>query len=195
VAIVDYDVHHGNGTQWSFYDDPAVLFVSTHQFPFYPGTGALREQGTGDGRGSTVNLPLPAGCGDAEYLAVFASVVVPALCEFRPDMIVVSAGFDAHALDPLGHMNVSTAGFAELARQLREVADAYCGGRMLLALEGGYDEDALGASVCAVLEVLAQDSPRERSHGEPSAHAEQLVQLFREAHGRSFASLRPRVQE
>ena len=194
LAIVDWDVHHGNGTQHSFESDRDVLFVSTHQFPFYPGTGALGEQGKGAGQGATLNLPLPAACGDAEYLAVFAGVVVPALREFRPDMILVSAGFDAHALDPLGHMDVSTAGFAELARQLRAVADEHCQGRMLLALEGGYDEDALGASVRAVLDVLAEEAPRERCTAASSARGEQLLRLFRDAHGRSFAALRPRVQ-
>jgi acetoin utilization deacetylase AcuC-like enzyme len=193
VAIVDWDVHHGNGTQHSFESDRDVLFISTHQFPYYPGTGALRERGVGAGQGATLNLPLPATCGDAEYLAVFESVVVPALREFRPDMIVVSAGFDAHELDPLGHMNVSTAGFAELARKVRAVADEHCQGRMLLALEGGYDEDALGASVSAVLEVLAEEKPAERCAAEPGPRAEQLVELFREAHGHSFRSLRARV--
>jgi acetoin utilization deacetylase AcuC-like enzyme len=194
VAIVDWDVHHGNGTQHSFESERDVLFVSTHQFPFYPGTGALREQGIGAGEGATLNLPLPASCGDAEYLAVFAGVVVPALREFRPDMILVSAGFDAHERDPLGHMDVSTEGFAELARQLRAVADEHCQGRMLLALEGGYDEDALGASVRAVLEALAEESSRAPCEAPSTPRGEQLLQLFREAHGRSFATLRERVQ-
>ncbi len=194
VAIVDWDVHHGNGTQHSFESERDVLFVSTHQFPFYPGTGALREQGNGAGEGATLNLPLPAACGDAEYLAVFSSVVVPALREFRPDMILVAAGVDAHERDPLGHMDVSTAGFAELARQLRAVADEQCQGRMLLALEGGYDEDALGASVCAVLEVLAEEAPQARCEAAPTPRAKQLLRLFREAHGRSFGALRERVQ-
>ena len=114
VAIVDYDVHHGNGTQWSFYDDPSVLFVSSHQFPFYPGTGAASDIGAGQGLGFTVNLPLEAGATDADFELLYTQIAAPVLRQFRPELILLSAGFDAHADDPLGGMRVSTAQFGRL---------------------------------------------------------------------------------
>ncbi len=189
IAIVDWDVHHGNGTQHAFEAERDVLFVSTHQFPFYPGTGALSERGTGAGEGATLNLPLPAGCGDAEYQAAFSEVVVPALADFKPDMILVSAGFDAHALDPLASMQVSTETYATLTACLREVAEAHCGGRMLFFLEGGYHLEALPASVIAVLEQLARPGLRHEP-AERTPLAARLIELFREAHGGSWPSLR-----
>jgi acetoin utilization deacetylase AcuC-like enzyme len=190
VAVVDFDVHHGNGTQHILEEERDALFLSTHQFPFYPGTGALAERGRGAGAGSTVNLPLPAGCGDAEYGAVFAEVVVPVLLEFRPQILLVSAGFDAHARDPLASMQLTTEGFAGIARQLRAVADEICGGRLVLALEGGYDLDALSAAVRAVIEVLAGAAgPPVGSASTSEPFAEELVRLFREAHSGNFASL------
>ena len=190
VAIVDFDVHHGNGTQHILEEERDALFLSTHQFPFYPGTGALAERGRGPGEGSTVNLPMPAGCGDAEYLAVFAEIVVPVLLEFRPEILLVSAGFDAHARDPLASMQLSSEGFAGIAAQLRAVADEVCGGRLVLALEGGYDLDALGAAVRAVTEVLADPGARVGSKPCPAPSTAELVGRFREAHGAHFAALR-----
>ena len=109
VLIMDWDVHHGNGTQDAFYDDPSVMFISTHQYPYYPGSGAVTEVGTGAGEGFTVNVPLPAGCADAEYLQVFQDIVVPSVEKFQPDWILVSAGFDPHRRDPLGGMGVTEA--------------------------------------------------------------------------------------
>ena len=159
IAIVDWDVHHGNGTQHLFEAERDVLFVSLHQFPFYPGTGALHEVGSGPGTGATLNLPLPAGCGDAEYLTTFDAIVTPVLREFRPEMILVSAGFDAHAADPLGGMRVSTRGFVGLAARVRAVADDLCDGRLVLMLEGGYDLEALGESVAATVELLSTREP------------------------------------
>ncbi len=120
VMIMDWDVHHGNGTQDSFYEDPSVLFISTHQFPYYPGTGAVNEVGLNAGEGYTINIPLPAGCGDAEYMRVFYDVVVPAAKKFEPEWILVSAGFDPHRRDPLGGMEVTEAGFAGMACLLLE---------------------------------------------------------------------------
>jgi acetoin utilization deacetylase AcuC-like enzyme len=143
VAIFDFDVHHGNGTQHLFEADPTVLYVSTHQFPFYPGTGAASERGVGEGLGTTVNFPLPAGCGDEEYARVFREGVLPALDAFAPDLLLVSAGFDAWKGDPLGGMRVSAAGFEEWGRLLAEFARRTCGGRLLSVLEGGYDLEAL----------------------------------------------------
>jgi acetoin utilization deacetylase AcuC-like enzyme len=165
VAIVDYDVHHGNGTQWSFYDDPSVLFVSSHQFPFYPGTGAANEIGAGPGAGFTVNLPLSAGATDADYELAYAAIAIPVLKQFTPELILVSAGFDAHMDDPLGQMRVTTPQFARVAALLREIADECCAGRLVAITEGGYDLRALAASLRASIDVLdggtaAADLPR-----------------------------------
>ena len=156
VMIMDWDVHHGNGTQDSFYEDPSVLFVSTHQFPYYPGTGAVGEVGLNAGEGYTVNIPLPAGCGDAEYLRVFHDVVVPAAKKFAPEWILVSAGFDPHRRDPLGGMEVTESGFTGMARLLLQLADEYTGGKIACLLEGGYDLAALRNSVAAVLKAMEQ---------------------------------------
>ena len=148
VAIVDYDVHHGNGTQWIFYEDPTVLFVSSHQFPFYPGTGAPDETGRGAGVGFTLNVPLTIGTKDAEIERLYAAQVVPALRAFKPDLLMISAGFDAHEQDPLGQLRLTTAGFGRLTRMLLDVADEVCDGRAVIVTEGGYDlqaiEDCLG---------------------------------------------------
>jgi len=152
VAIVDIDVHHGNGTQQAFYADPAVLFVSTHQFPFYPGTGAAEETGAGAGEGFTVNLPLPAGTGDLGYLDVHARRVLPALEAFAPEVILVSAGFDAHERDPIGGMRLTTEGYRAIVRGLREAARQLAGGRIAFVTEGGYDLQALGECLAATIE-------------------------------------------
>lgn len=157
VAIVDWDVHHGNGTQHIFHDDPTVLYLSCHQYPFYPGTGAPAEVGVGAGRGATVNVALPAGMGDAEYAVVFDEVFLPALRRFRPDIILLSAGFDAHVDDPLASMQVTRQGYASMAGKMRSVADEVCDGRLVCALEGGYDPRGLGGGVVAVLDAF--DAP------------------------------------
>jgi len=151
VLIVDWDLHHGNGTQHMFERDPEVLFVSTHQYPFYPGTGALDESGRGDGEGFTVNLPLPAGSGDAVFLDAFERVIMPIAHRFAPEFVLISAGFDAHVRDPLGDLRVSAAGFAAMARSLLDVAAEHSGGRCAAILEGGYDLTAIRDSSAAVL--------------------------------------------
>jgi len=151
VAIVDYDVHHGNGTQWIFYEDPTVLFVSSHQYPFYPGTGAASERGRGEGLGFTLNLPLDAGAKDDEIEGKYAKQVVPALREFKPNLIMVSAGFDAHEMDPLGQLRMTTAGFGRLTKTIVSLADELCEGKVVLVTEGGYDLKALGDSLNAVI--------------------------------------------
>jgi acetoin utilization deacetylase AcuC-like enzyme len=156
IAIVDWDVHHGNGTQEAFYDDPSVLFISTHQYPFYPGTGGVAEVGVKDGTGFTMNVPLPAGCGDAEYLRVFRDVVIPAVESFVPDWILVSAGFDPHRHDPLAGMNVTEDGFSMMSLAMLQLAKTYCGGKIAFLLEGGYDLAALKSSIAGVLETLQQ---------------------------------------
>lgn len=158
VAIVDWDVHHGNGTQAIFWDDPSVLFVSLHQYPFYPGSGARHERGGGAGEGYTVNLPLPASCGDDVYGSAFQNFVEPAVRLFQPQLILVSAGFDAHRDDPLAHMLVSTEAFGEMARSVRRLAQESAEGRLVLILEGGYNLQALGASVVTVIDALDGDN-------------------------------------
>lgn len=194
IAIVDWDVHHGNGTQHAFEAERDVLFASLHQFPFYPGSGALDERGVGAGGGATVNLPLPAGCGDAEYGAVFDGVLVPVLRAFRPEVILVSAGFDAHADDPLGGMALSATAFARFAERLCAIADECAGGRIALVLEGGYDLDALEASVSACVEVLARPEPGFGAFPAPTRAALELARIAREAHAEHWPPLRPRVQ-
>jgi acetoin utilization deacetylase AcuC-like enzyme len=156
VAIVDYDVHHGNGTQAAFYDDPAVLFVSSHQFPFYPGTGAAGEIGSDAGRGFTVNVPLEAGATDADYDLAFRDLVVPVVRAFRPELLLVSAGFDAHEQDPLASMRMTTAGYARLTGRLLAIADEVCGGRVVFVTEGGYDTNALAACLDAIIALASK---------------------------------------
>ncbi|HTO70468.1 MAG TPA: histone deacetylase [Myxococcota bacterium] len=179
IAIVDWDVHHGNGTQHRFEAERDVLFASLHQFPFYPGTGALDEQGSGAGLGATANFPLPAGCGDGEYGRLFDELLVPMLLHWRPEFVLVSAGFDAHAHDPLGGMEVSSAGFGALAARLRAVADEVCGGRLVLALEGGYDLDALGESVAECVRVLAEPEVGARPLPAPSRSGMRVAEEIR----------------
>lgn len=158
VMIVDWDVHHGNGTQDAFYQDPSVLYLSTHQYPFYPGTGAVEEAGSGKGEGFTVNIPLPAGCGDGEYLRVFEEIVMPIGAKFRPGWVLVSAGFDPHRSDPLGAMNVTEQGFGAMASMLLDLAERYARGKIAFLLEGGYDLTALKNSVIAVLRRMEGES-------------------------------------
>jgi acetoin utilization deacetylase AcuC-like enzyme len=159
AAIVDYDVHHGNGTQDCFYDDGHVFFCSTHASPLYPGTGAEQEYGIESGYGTTLNLPLPYGAGDAGFAQIYDEVVLPALQRFAPEIILVSAGYDAHWDDPLGPLSLSVAGYAALTQRLAALAGAICGGRIVLVLEGGYSLAALAGGVVAALRVLMGDDP------------------------------------
>ena len=153
VAIVDYDVHHGNGTQWAFYEDPTVLFVSSHQYPYYPGTGAADETGRGAGLGYTVNLPLQAGARDADVMGRYQREALPALDRFKPDLLMISAGFDAHERDPLAGCRMTTGGFRALTALLIEAADRLCQGRVVLVTEGGYDLTALDECLQAVIDL------------------------------------------
>jgi len=155
VAIVDWDVHHGNGTQHLFERDPTVFFASLHQYPHYPGTGAASERGKGAGEGATLNCPLPAGSGDAEWLDALEQRVLPALEDFRPQFVLVSAGFDAHALDPLSGTRVTEDGFRRMTRAVKELASQTADGRVVALLEGGYQLGALARSVEAHLAELA----------------------------------------
>ena len=160
VLILDFDVHHGNGTQHAFEDDPSVMYASIHQYPFYPGTGAASETGTGRGAGATVNCPVPAGAGDEAYHRAFTDRILPAADAFAPEFVILSAGFDAHAADPLAQVRVSTECFRWMTARIVELADRRCGGRILSLLEGGYNVEVLPKCVAAHLEVLARiDTP------------------------------------
>jgi acetoin utilization deacetylase AcuC-like enzyme len=184
VAIVDYDVHHGNGTQDMFYEDPSVLFVSSHQFPYYPGTGAASENGAGPGRGFTINLPLEAGADDGDYDLIYRDVVLPVLRQFRPQLLLVSAGFDAFRDDPLGGMRLSVEQFGRLTSMLAAVADECCAGRLVAVTEGGYDAHGLEACLDAALQALAEDPGVARFEPVPGQARRGTA---------SIASLRPHV--
>jgi acetoin utilization deacetylase AcuC-like enzyme len=154
VLIVDWDLHHGNGTQHSFESDPTVLYFSTHQYPFYPGTGHAEEVGKGEGKGFTVNVPLPGGQGDTEFSWIFHHILVPIAKNYKPDLVLVSAGFDIYYRDPLGSMKVSETGFACLAKILQQLAEEVCEGRILFTLEGGYHIEGQAQSINKVLLTL-----------------------------------------
>jgi acetoin utilization deacetylase AcuC-like enzyme len=156
ILIVDWDVHHGNGTQATFYEDPSVLYFSTHQYPFYPGTGSEMETGGGEGINYTINVPLPIGSGDDDYLSAFKEKLEPAALAFSPDFVLISAGFDAHKDDLLGGMKVTAEGFAQLTQIVKDISEKCCEGRLVSVLEGGYGLDGLAASVEAHIQVLTR---------------------------------------
>ena len=158
IAIIDLDLHHGNGTQAAFYNSPHVLYVSTHQYPYYPGTGNIGDVGSAEGRGYTVNFPLPAGTGDGVFVPIYTRIVPAILTQFHPRFVLVSAGFDTYLHDPLGSMAVTTEGFAYMTHALRTIAEEICGGRLLLCLEGGYNLTGLKESVLACLGELSGKS-------------------------------------
>jgi acetoin utilization deacetylase AcuC-like enzyme len=155
ILVVDWDLHHGNGTQHSFEEDASILYFSTHQYPYYPGTGSMHEVGKGKGEGFTLNVPLSMGYGDGEYVGIFEKILRPVALEFNPDMILVSAGFDIYMEDPLGAMNVTPDGFAGLTQSIMQMAKESCGGKVIITLEGGYNLQGLRDSVKAVLKELA----------------------------------------
>ena len=159
ILIVDYDVHHGNGTEAMFYDDPSVLYISTHQYPFYPGTGAVTDVGTGQGIGYTVNIPLPAGSGDTNYAQVFEQIIWAAAERFAPQLILVSLGFDAYWDDPLAGMRLTLSGYSRLAGEVMQMAHRFCEGKVVFLLEGGYNLDALRYGVGNVARLLLGDPP------------------------------------
>ncbi|HUX07092.1 MAG TPA: histone deacetylase [Acidobacteriota bacterium] len=157
VAIVDWDVHHGNGTQAAFYSNPRLLFISLHQYPHYPGSGGAAEKGAGDGLGTTLNIPMRPGSGDEHYLAAFEDMVIPALDDFEPEMILVSAGFDSHSRDPLSSIMLSTEFFGEMTQQLCAAANRHCKGRLVSVLEGGYDLTALSEASALHVETMLNE--------------------------------------
>jgi acetoin utilization deacetylase AcuC-like enzyme len=183
VAIVDYDVHHGNGTQHAFEADADVLYVSTHQFPYYPGSGSAEEIGRGAGAGFTVNVPLEAGAVSEDYQLAFKEIVVPVLTQFEPDLVLVSAGFDAHEDDPLGGMRLTAEAFGAMTMELRAVAEECCRGRIVAVTEGGYDLPALGASLDAAIGALQGplEPARWPESGISSSRGRQAVAAVRQA--------------
>jgi acetoin utilization deacetylase AcuC-like enzyme len=189
VAIVDIDVHHGNGSQWTFYDNPRVLYLSSHQFPFYPGTGAAEETGQGEGAGFTVNLPLEAGATDADYARVYSAIAVPVLEQFAPQLTLISAGYDAHESDPLASMRMTARGYARIVAVIRDAALA--SGGLALLTEGGYDLPALRECLEATLALFVgpQPSAQAASAVEPAPRGERAILAVRAAQARHWQGM------
>ncbi len=186
ILIVDYDVHHGNGTEAMFYTDPSVLFISTHQQGIYPGTGALEDAGAGKGAGYTINIPLPGGHGDATYAAIFEQIVWPAALRYQPELILVSAGYDAHWDDPLAGVHLSLSGYAHLTRELVRMADQLCGGKIAFIVEGGYNLDVLSEGVANIARVLLGEEtvdPLGASPYSERAGVENVIARVKRVHG------------
>jgi acetoin utilization deacetylase AcuC-like enzyme len=188
VMIVDYDVHHGNGTEAMFYDDDSVLFISSHQSPFYPGTGAVTDTGGGKGKGFTLNIPLVAGHGDASFKALYEEIVWPAAERFQPQLILVSAGFDSHWTDPIAGMRLSLTGYAHLTRELIKMANQYCSGKIVFAMEGGYNLEALSHGVRNIgYALLGEDTVSDPlgppQDGRPEPDVRPLIAQIKQVHG------------
>jgi acetoin utilization deacetylase AcuC-like enzyme len=192
VMVVDWDLHHGNGTQHIFERDPSVFFFSTHQFPHYPGTGHLTETGLGPGEGTTMNVPLMKGCGDGEFIAIYQRLLMPVARAFKPELILVSAGLDIHAADPLGAMNVTPNGFAGLTRLMLDLAGEICNGRVVFCLEGGYDADAMTSGVLAMIDELTGRTTTDVNALAAVADANRIATVIRRCahvHGRFWEEL------
>jgi acetoin utilization deacetylase AcuC-like enzyme len=199
ILIVDYDVHHGNGTQEIFYEDGDVLYFSTHQFPWYPGTGASAERGEGAGLGATVNVPLPAGSGWSVYDPIFRQILWPVADRFKPDLVLLSAGFDAHWTDPLAEMRLSTADYADLTLEVIDIADTYCNGRVLAVQEGGYNLDALAQNAATLAVNLTGSDGIVDNLGEPPPletrwNEEAIIRALYELHDLAGYRRKPRRQ-
>jgi acetoin utilization deacetylase AcuC-like enzyme len=194
VLIVDWDLHHGNGTQHSFEEDPSILYFSTHQYPYYPGSGAFHEAGRGKGEGFTVNVPLSPRHGDGEYVGIFEKIMKPVAMEFNPELILVSAGIDIYENDPLGSMFVSRDGFAALTRSVMDVAQKCCDGKVVITLEGGYDLDGLRASVKSMLKELAglsETGIEDMASRGDKTKLDYAVNQVLQVHGRFWKNLTP----
>ena len=176
VMVIDWDVHHGNGTQHIFYDNPDVLFFSSHQYPFYPGTGGMDEVGSGDGKGYTVNVPMQPGMGDNEFIKIFEEILNPIIEQYEPEFILVSAGFDIFIEDPLGGMRVTPEGFAKLTRMLTDQADKICDGKIIFLLEGGYNLDGLWISTKEMLEEMLDKKRTNYDIGDAETNADKLIE-------------------
>jgi acetoin utilization deacetylase AcuC-like enzyme len=187
ILIADWDLHHGNSTQHCFENDPTILYFSTHQYPYYPGTGSFTEVGMGEGAGYTVNVPLSTGYGDSEFNAIYQEILQPIALQFKPDLVLASVGFDIYEGDPLGGMRVTPDGFAGLTHTLMEIARLTCDGKLVLTLEGGYNLQGLRDSVKAVLKELRGESSKEGRDlsGEAEKRAiAPIIEKVREIHGR-----------
>jgi acetoin utilization deacetylase AcuC-like enzyme len=188
VLIVDFDVHHGNGTQDEFEADPAVMYISTHQYPYYPGTGYWNETGRGDGTGSIINIPLGGGVGDEGFARIFQEIIGPAAWRFQPQLLLVSAGYDAHWDDPLAYMQLSVGGYAAIGQALKDLAEELCAGRVIFTLEGGYHLQALAYSILNTFAVLLGDPDWQQVDPlGPSPSRERpvddIIEQVRQAHG------------
>lgn len=191
IMIIDWDVHHGNSTQHVFEDDPGVLFFSVHQSPAYPGTGSLKEVGRGEGVGYTINAPLPPGCGDEDYLALFQEVVIPVMDEYRPEIFLVSAGQDAYHGDPLASMNLTRQAYARIAGLLKESAEKHAGGKIILFLEGGYNVQGQASIVYNVINTLAAwNLPLEEDRPSLGRRGEKVIEAVRNLHKQYWKALR-----
>jgi acetoin utilization deacetylase AcuC-like enzyme len=179
VAIIDFDVHHGNGTQHIFDGDPRVLYLSSHAYPFYPGSGALDEVGIGAGRGFSVNLPLPAGCGDSEYAELYREIVVPVGRAFDPELVLVSAGFDPGRDDPLAPMDLTEQGFAEVSSACLRIAEGAARGRAVFVLEGGYNLQNIERGTAAILKLLLGEAHEPPGGGEPHRRITRLLEAYK----------------
>jgi len=191
ILIIDWDLHHGNGTQNAFYEDPQVLYFSTHQYPYYPGSGSVDEDGQGKGKGFTVNVPLPGGQGDQDFEAIFKEILKPIATQFKPQLILVSAGYDIYSQDPLGAMDVTPEGFATLTSLIMDMARSSCQGRVVITLEGGYHLDGLRDSVKATIKELRGDSIRKGSkkEGKESSGTKKIIEKVKGIHKTSWSAL------
>ena len=184
ILIVDWDLHHGNGTQHMFYDSSQVLYFSTHQYPYYPGTGGIEEIGIGNGAGYTINVPLSPGMGDKEFIKIFFHILKPVIDQYKPQLILVSAGFDTYFDDPLGGMKVTPRGFVQMTRFLKEMADEHCDGKIILILEGGYNLDGLWESTKAVIEELLEKTHTDYGDLMEETKADSVIGNVKKAHSK-----------
>jgi len=182
VLVIDWDIHHGNGTQHIFEDTSNVLYFSSHQFPFYPGTGAAEEVGTGNGKGYTVNVPMQPGMGDNEFIKIFQEILKPIINQYKPEFILVSAGFDIYFEDPLGGMKVTPEGFAKLTRMLTDEADRICDGKIIFLLEGGYNLDGLWISTKEVIEELLDKKRAKYDLGDSETKVDDLIENIKKVY-------------
>lgn len=191
ILIADWDLHHGNGTQSAFYEDSHVLFFSTHQYPYYPGSGSVDENGSGKGKGFTINVPLPGGQGDQDFAAIYQEVLRPIAVEFKPQLILVSAGYDIYFQDPLGAMNVTPEGFAALTSLIMDMAQSSCQGKVVITLEGGYHLNGLRDSVRATLKELMGESVLSgaKREGKQVGSTEKIIKKVKGRHKNFWSSL------
>jgi len=189
ILIVDWDLHHGNGTQHAFYDTPAVLYFSSHQYPHYPGSGNFDEVGSGAGEGFTINAPLPAGFGDPEYVRIYSTVLLPVALEYKPELVLVSAGFDPFVQDPLGSMKLTGNGFGALTGIVQDIAKATCDSKILITLEGGYNPEGLRSGVKSVLRTL-MGRPAKVMGKAPANAADQVIERIVSMQKKYWKSLR-----